>query len=210
MGAEILSVSVWDAIRFLINDLVLAAIMFSFLERMYERKYDSNKVYIFSYVGMVILSTTIACFGNTIANGISSFLLICLWAIQFYKYNKIMCIFHCFCYMLMALFADVIATAVSSAVGSSTIEETLENQLSMYISAMLNWILLLLLCKVLITIFKKEKRNIINIKELVFFVCLTFLEVSITAYVLGFIEENSSGIILSLFLIGFFLLNIYI
>lgn len=43
-----------------------------------------------------------------------------------------------------------------------------------------------------------------------FFVCLTLLEVSITAYVLGLIEISSSGIILALFLISFFALNLYI
>lgn len=207
---QILNVGIGDAIRLSINDLVITAFMFAFLQKMYVQKYPRKITYIFAYFIAVIVSLTVACIGIPMLNGLNSLLLINILAVILYKVNVKTCILYNLCYTLMAIFGDIMSAAILSVLSGNTISQTIGSGLSMYVSSIVGWIVLLLSYRILITLFKKEERSVVKLKKLLFFVFITVLEVSITGYLLSLIEDASSGIILTIFLVCFFVLDIYI
>lgn len=210
MEIQIFNVSVWEALRFGINDLVIIAFIFTFLDKMYLRKFTQNTTYVFAYFIAVFVSLTVSCIGVPLLNAINSLLLINILSIVLYKFNIVTSILYNICFLAISIFGDIASASFLSAVSGNTLAETVGNDLSMFVSCILGWIVMLLSYKILIAIFKKDERTVVKLKELLFFVCITALEIAITGYFLLIIEGKSSGMVLTIVLGCFFALDIYI
>lgn len=207
---QIINVSFGEIMRLTISNLVITAIIFAFLNKMYQRKYSENKKYVFAYIISVITFILISCVGIPIINAIYSLLFINLIAFMLYKIDSKMCVLYNLCYALMAIFSEIISASLLSALSGNTISETIGNYASMCVSSIVGWIAQLLSYKILITLFKKEERTDVKVKELIFFTFITTLEISITGYFLSIIEGTSSGTVLTVFLACFFIVDVYI
>lgn len=207
---QIINVSFWEVMRLTVSNLVIAAIIFAFLNKMYQRKYSESKKYVFAYIISVITFILVSCVGIPIINAIYSLLFINLIAFMLYKIDSKMCVLYNSCYALMAIFSEIISASLLSTLSGNTISETIGNYASMCVSSIVGWIAQLLSYKILITLFKKEERTDVKVKEQIFFTFITALEISITGYFLSIIEGTSSGMVLTVFLACFFIVDVYI
>lgn len=199
-----------DFIRLFLNSLVLTAFMFSFFEKIYFRKERSRFVFLLSFIAVIIVFFIISSLGNPLLNVLKLFVLVNATAILLYRGKLFMLVFCNLCYILMGIFSDILSAVLLSGIFGSTINETVNNQVDMYIASIIGWIMLFFLCKLLTTFFVKEERTNLKLRELLFFFLITLLEFGVAIYVIFLIQDTSSGVVLSVFLIGFFCLNIYI
>lgn len=106
--------------------------------------------------------------------------------------------------------ADLISNSAVSIAAQSAVSITLRRNdltLSRYL---LNIILVFMLCNFISIIFRKKKNNSIYWYEVISYILLSVFEVISASYISHYIQKFSSGTFLIFFLMGCFILDVYI
>lgn len=188
-------------------NIITGFVIFDFMDKMYGRKYE-KKLYIFVYfifiglhlaVNLMYVPIFNMCFEITIVNLIS-YSLYQSYAKK-YIYNLV--------FEVYLMVVDVVTIPIYSFITSFSFRDTLLSEKGMFISGMAGYFIIICTYRLLISRFKKLEINAISIRQDLFFILLAFFEIVVVFY-LGWLEMESTGVILILITLGFLTLDLYI
>lgn len=205
-----MELDILTVVRYLLCNVVINFVMFSFFNKMYRARYDNKWIYLFSYVAVVIARIGIACMGIPPINMISSLIIINLISVLLYQCTLRKCILYNFSFMLMSLFADIVGTSLVSVIVGNTIEEVFANHFYKYIGSLFNCVIHILFSRWLVYFFIKDERSALRTKEILFLTAITVLEVLIIRYATNNILNEISGVYLIFLSCGFLFINLYV
>lgn len=179
-----------------------------------NRLYEKNFKMIWMKIGSLLLLTVgqafISYLERPYLNSLTMiFLLIVMTKLLFQCRNYIFLLYDTFiavCYFI----SDLIATLAISIATKNVVSITLQQSDLMLSRYLLNIILVFMLCNSISIIFQKKKNDAIYWYEVISYILLAVFEASSAAYISYFTQRFSSGMFLVFFLIGCFILDVYI
>ena len=145
----------------------------------------------------------------SLLNTLSLLFMIIGSTIIFIKYSKFHFLIYDVLIAVSAFAADITSTLCLSVISENTILLTLQQKNLIVARYLLTCIMTFIFCNLAFSILKR-KHTTIKAYEIVFYVILATAEALSSAYIVKNIQETSSGTFMILFLLGCFVLDIYV
>jgi len=180
------------------------------LNRLYEKNFKMMWVKLGSLLLLTVGQAFISYLEKPYLNSFTMiFLLVVMTKLLFQCKDYIFLLYDTFiavCYFI----ADLIATLAISIATKNVVSITLQQNDLILSRYLLNIILVFMLCNSIPIIFQKKKNDAIHWYEVISYILLAVFEASSAAYISYCIQHSSSGMFLVFFLVGCFILDVYI
>lgn len=192
-----------------IHDIVIGLIITLFMFRLYMPKLRKKYFYFIVVLLILIAILITSLFQNEIVRYFIAVISVNLITLCLFRVSIHECIIKNNVFILFILLCNIASKSLTAAVTGASLPNLVGLHLSVSLASLVDWVLLILCFKLVIYFFSKEKKSILQVKELVFLSLLTFGELMLYVYMLGLATNKQSGIIMILILLCFIILNLY-
>ncbi len=179
-----------------------------------SKLYDKNNKWILLKTICLLILTVCQAFvtflGKPYLNSITIILLLILITKLMFKCKSITFLLYDAYIFICYFIADLVSNLAISIVTKNTVHMTLQRNDVILARYLLDIIISFMFCNLIAIFFGKKQRETINWYEVTSYILITFFEASSAAYIAHRIQKFSSGAFLIIFLIGCFLLDVYI
>lgn len=200
----------WNSLKAVGNGVVLTAIMMSFISRLYEPRYKKKYLYILAFILAATIKIVIPLFEQPILNILCSFALFHALLFLLYQHCGRKSLFYSISYCTTAVLTDALTVFILSAFGKDTISQALDDHQAMFFSALLNWMMLIFISRLIVYLSQKSNRFALKLREIIFLSFVVVFEIAVIIYILNIISDYSSGGFLIFLVFGFVCFNLYL
>lgn len=158
---------------------------------------------------LAVIQTFVCVLDIALLNTLSSFFMIIFTIIIFADCKRINFLIYSIMTTISAFAADIVATLCLSVIYDNTISSTLQQKNMIIARYILTCILTFVFCNIAFSFIKKNDVTA-TWYEVIFYIILATGEALTSAYIVRNIQETSSGKFMIAFLIGCFILDLYI
>lgn len=185
-------------------------VLLKFMIEMFEAKYKKG-AYVVSWALFVGLSILLNMSGLAFIKSIYGILSACVIGIILFKAkNKKRIVGVAIFFFLYLFMIDTLSVLFFTVFSGKTIETVRSNIMFLFICGLGNQIMLLCCYKPIVSLMKKHKFDTINAQQNLFLIILALFEILLLIYIMSFIDRTSSGIVLTIMMLGFLGLDIYL
>lgn len=184
-------------------------VFFSYLDKMFERKYNSRIIYVITEVVFSVLMMIFNFTGLPMLKSLYGFLSVSIISAVLYIQKEKAFLIYNTLFVLFLVVLDILSVLIFTLFSTFDYQVLIDNDFFMLVTGIPLWCFALAISSTLVNILKKQKISKVSILENVYIICKVIFEIGIITYITHFKEVAGNNKTLIIIIMGVLLSNFF-